>query len=160
MKENNDRDCQISLFPGPVWPSELLICSLFIAFFNTSCETSSWKTGKLLRRKTNVCNLCSSQKSTGQFTLQLLVFHFKLSAMAAGLSCHSLRFRLILLKSPFSSICPMAGLWSKLSLLSFSTLSCCFHFFNSQVYYKYFLFGTKMLDSFSDGNWEHLSPHS
>lgn len=87
---------------------------------------------KTLRRQTSVCNLCSSWKSTGQFTLYLLVFYFKLSAVAAGLSCHSLKFKLIFF-CPKSFLLYLPYGWPLLQALSYHfvfpvTPSCCFHF--------------------------------
>lgn len=144
-----------------IWTPYLFIVHCKFKYLLWNFLMKDWKT---LRRKISVCNLFSSRKSRGQFTLLLLVFYFKFSAVAAGLSCHSLKFRLILFCQKSFLLYPPYG-WPLLQALSYHfvfpvTPSWCFHFLNLRTYYKYFLFGTKMLVLFSDGNWEHFSPHS
>lgn len=93
---------------------------------------------------------------------------FKLSAVAAELSCHLLKFKLILPCWKSFLLYPPYG-WPLVQALSYHfvfpvTPSHCFHFLSivkhSQSYCRHSSYGTQMLHPFSDGSWEHLTPYS
>lgn len=131
MKEHHESVYQISLVPGPIWQwFGLLICSLFIAVFLFSLV--KFLSERLENSKENWCpkfiQFLEEHRLVGSTVLRIP----KLSAVAAELNCHPLKFKFILFCQESFLLYPPYG-WSLLQDLSYNfvfpvTPSHCFHF--------------------------------